>query len=273
MTIQAAREREAPAYDVESYWSRVAGQIAARGRGNVVAGDDDPFWRYKRQRFLENFLHSIDFNDAVVLEVGCGPGGNLLEIAGRHAPAKLMAVDISQPMIDIATSNLASHHVAAELHKVDGAHLPFADRSVDLTFTVTVLQHNTEAASFSALCGELCRVTRDRIVLMEDTGSGVPSASGSFVARSVDTYSKVLGDHGFALSESSRLNIRVSRFAHAVVHKLFVSKNRQEGDPIGRAPQIMLTGILAFTQAVDNVVAESEGLTKMVFRRVPGGGF
>ena len=45
-------------YDPEVYWSRVAGEIEKRGE-NYVAGDDNPYFRYKRQRFLKKFLDTI----------------------------------------------------------------------------------------------------------------------------------------------------------------------------------------------------------------------
>lgn len=266
-STRTTRESGGGPYDVESYWSRVAGQIAARALGNVVAGDDDAFWRYKRRKFLGTFLHTIDFGSASVLEVGCGPGGNLLEIARRHSPDKLMAVDISQAMIEIATGNLARHSVAAELYKIDGAHLPFADRSIDLSYTVTVLQHNTDSAAFEALCRELCRVTSQRIILMEDTGNNAMTASRSFIARSVGTYESAFAGNGFALTERQRLNIRASSLAHAVVHRLLVSKDRQEGDPIGVVPQTMLAAVLPLARVLDPLFVESAGLTKMTFQR------
>lgn len=267
MTVRAVQEQSA--YDVESYWSRVARQIAARERGNVVAGDDDPFWRYKREKFLATFLHTIDFSGVKALEIGCGPGGNLIEVARRQAPASLSAVDISQTMIDLARSNLARHGVTAELQKVDGAHLPFRNGAVDLTYTVTVLQHNTDDGAFEQLCGELCRVTRDRIVLMEDTGNGMRSPSGSFVARPIERYRDVLSLHGFKLTSADRLHVQASGFAHAVIHRLLVRKDRKEGDPIGRLPQSLLSTMLAGTRLLDRVVPESIGLTKMVFQRTP----
>jgi len=62
-------------YHVESYWSRVADEIRKRGPGNYVAGDDDPYYRYKRSKFLQRFLSALDVAGRTVLELGCGPGG------------------------------------------------------------------------------------------------------------------------------------------------------------------------------------------------------
>jgi ubiquinone/menaquinone biosynthesis C-methylase UbiE len=58
----------------------------------------------------------------------------------------------------------------ASFESIDGTHLPFEDRSIDLSFTVTVLQHVTDAAMLEALVKDICRVTRDTVVIMEDIG-------------------------------------------------------------------------------------------------------
>jgi hypothetical protein len=39
-----------------------------RGPQNFLAGDDNPFFRYKRQKFLARFRRAIEFNSKVVLE-------------------------------------------------------------------------------------------------------------------------------------------------------------------------------------------------------------
>ena len=108
-------------YDIESYWSGVAVEIRRRGTGNCVAGDDDPYYRYKRNKFLRRFLAALDVTGQRVLELGCGPGGNLLELA-RRAPASLVGIDISASMLALAGQNLEGCSV--ELKKTDGQRLP-----------------------------------------------------------------------------------------------------------------------------------------------------
>lgn len=254
-------------YDVESYWSRVGREIAARQGSSLVAGDDNPFFRYKRKKFLKKFLHTVEFDSKIVLEVGCGPGGNLLEIAQHHSPNKLIGVDISQTMIQIARGNLVRHNAVAELHKIDGANLPFADRSIDLSYTVTVLQHNTDGTALRALVREICRVTKETIVVMEDTGNQGLSDSGSFIARKVDVYQSVFSELGFQLSESVCLNTRMSYFGYAFVSDISLSKRHEEGEPIGVIPRILMSAFLPLSRILDDIFVEKKGLTKMVFNR------
>jgi len=256
-------------YDVESYWSRVATEIMQRGHESVVAGDDNPFFRYKRKKFLNKFLHSLDFDSKVVLEVGCGPGGNLVEIVQRCAPKKIIGADISQAMIEIAKRNLARHNVATELYKIDGVDLPFADRSIDLSYTVTVLQHNTNGGSLRALVGEICRVTNETVVLIEDTGNEGLSGTGSFIARHVDVYKSIFAERDFEISERLYLNTRFSYLGYGLVSDIFISKKHQEGEPIGIIPRTIMASLLPVSRILDDLFIEERGLTRMVFNRRP----
>jgi hypothetical protein len=66
-------------YNPETYWDNVAENISFRQDLKIIAGDDEPYYRYKRRRFLE-LLDSINFSDKTVLEIGSGPGGNAKEM-------------------------------------------------------------------------------------------------------------------------------------------------------------------------------------------------
>ena len=62
-------------YQPEPYWSEVANRIKSRKGESIIAGDDEPYYRYKRKKFL-SMLNSVNFKEKSVLEIGCGPGGN-----------------------------------------------------------------------------------------------------------------------------------------------------------------------------------------------------
>lgn len=252
-------------YDIESYWSRVADQIQSRGSGNPIAGDDNPFLRYKRSKFLRRFLSTLDVSGRTVLEVGCGPGGNLLELAPLK-PERLIGVDISAHMLALAATNLEGFPV--ELTKTDGQNLPLADRSVDIAYTVTVLQHNVDVAGVARLIGELCRVTADQIVIMEDTGHTASVREGSsFIARPAETYITEFERHGFRLQSRTSLNLFFSRQAYKVFRRLLVPASHREGEPFGRFANAVLSRVLVMTRLFDDLRPETEDLTKMVFVR------
>jgi SAM-dependent methyltransferase len=257
-------------YEPETYWSRVGQEIRRRGRSEV-AGDDNPLLAYKRQKFLDRFLDTLDFRDRVVLELGFGPGGNLKHIAQRHRPRRLLGADISQTMCDLAARNLRAYRDIVELHKIDGRELPLADRSVDLGFTVTVLQHVTHDGMFRSLVGELCRVARTDLVIMEDIGTrrqmGGP---GSWVGRTVEVYRAAFSEHGFRLSDVQFLRTAVSRSWYRplfMVYRRCLNRRHHEGEPMGRLTKLAMGGLLSLSRPLDELVPDRRDLARMVFRR------
>jgi hypothetical protein len=79
--------------------------IGSKKEAHGTAGDDNPFFRYKRQKFLARFLSTIEFNSKV-LEVGPGPGGNLLQIVRPGRPRRVIGIDISSEMLDLTGKTL-----------------------------------------------------------------------------------------------------------------------------------------------------------------------
>jgi SAM-dependent methyltransferase len=259
-------------YNPESYWSRVGEEIEKRTGDNVVAGDDNPYYAYKRSKFLRRFLDTIDFQSKTIMEVGFGPGGNLRHIASHRRPQLILGADISQTMYDIARRNLRSFG-NIKLAKIDGAHLPFDDRSVDLSFTVTVLQHVTNADMLKSLVKDICRVTRDTVVIMEDIGHHEQlGGEGAGVNRTVGAYKGLFAEHGFQLRDTQFLNTKVSRgwyeFAWRAYHRV-LARNHHEGDRINALGKLSIGLPLFVTRALDDVLTEDQNLAKLTFARRP----
>jgi SAM-dependent methyltransferase len=259
-------------YNPETYWSRVGQEIEKRAGDNVVAGDDNPYYSYKRSKFMSQFLDTIDFQSKTIMEVGFGPGGNLRHIATFHRPQLILGADISQTMYDIAQRNLRSFK-NVRLPKIDGAHLPFEDRSIDLSFTATVLQHVTDAAMLEALVKDICRVTRGVVVIMEDIGQYEQlGGDGTYVERTVATYESLFAKHDFQLRQSQFLNTRVSRhwhdFSWRAYRRLF-AYNHHEGDRINALGKLLIGLPLIMTRRLDDLLTEDQNLAKLIFGRKP----
>jgi ubiquinone/menaquinone biosynthesis C-methylase UbiE len=258
-------------YNPETYWSRVGQEIEKRAGDNVLAGDDNPYYAYKRSKFLRRFLDTIDFQSKAIMEVGFGPGGNLRHIATRHRPHLILGADISQTMHDIAQRNLRSFGIV-KLAKIDGAHLPFDSRSVDLSFTVTVLQHVTGATMLKALVGDICRVTRDTVILMEDIGHREQlGGEGSGINRTVDAYRSLFAEHGFQLRQAQFLNTKVSRRWYEFAWRNYcrVARDHHEGDQINALGRLIIGLPLTVTRVLDDVLTEDQNLAKLTFIRTP----
>jgi SAM-dependent methyltransferase len=260
------------AHDQEGYWSRVGQAIGTRTEHRLTAGYENPYLEYKRARFLGRFLDTVDVDGKDVLELGQGPGGNLKHLAERRRPRRLFAADISETMCRLAAENLRDLDGSVEIHKIDGRTLPFADRSVDTSFTATVLHHVTDGEMFLSLVSELCRVTRDEIVVMEDIGtSDAVGGSGSYVGRTVRVYEAAFADRGFVLSEARFLGTLASRLWGVSILRLYRALNRRhhEGERIPRLLSLAMAAPLPFTKRLDDVLPDRWDLAKLVFRRAP----
>jgi SAM-dependent methyltransferase len=252
------------AYEPREYWTQVADEIGQRPDSNLFAGLDTPFYRYKRSKFLEKFLRTIPAEGKSILEIGCGPGGNLLELA-KAAPQRLVGCDISPAMIDLATRN--THDKATvELVVTDGKTLPFADREFEITFTSTVLQHNLDDGDLSALLGEICRVTGDTIYLFEDT-SRTRRVRYSAVLRPVEDYVRFCAQNGFELVEAEMLGVYASERAAGGLRRVLNRPPLKPGEPISRVNDVAERVALPPTRLLDAVIPQPRGLTKMVLRR------
>ncbi len=248
-------------YHPETYWSEVAGRIASREGRNVIAGDDEPYYRYKRERFLE-LLHSVDFGVKKVLEIGPGPGGNLSEVL-RQNPAELHGADISQEMIDLASRHLDDDRVT--LTKIDGRRLPYPDNYFDIVFTATVLQHNTDEAMLKQILAEICRVSGDRVILFEMVA---PEISGDELCMSRPSryYADLVRPYGYELREIQHINIYSSYLLAGFTRKVLNPGSRREGEPLTPLSLAVQRLGLPLTKRLDKVFKVKKDVAKLVFR-------
>lgn len=249
-------------YRPEPYWSEVAGRIASREGRNVIAGDDEPYYRYKRERFLE-LLHSVDFGVKKVLEIGPGPGGNLAEVL-RQNPAELHGADISQQMIDLASSHIDDPRV--HLTKIDGRKLPYKNRQFDIVFTATVLQHNTDEEMLREIVSEICRVSDDRVVFFEMVA---PQVTGDelCMSRPPRYYAELVRPHGFELREIRHINVYTSYLLAGFTRKVLNKNDRQEGEPLTPFSLTLQRMALPLTKRLDKVFKVKRDVAKLEFRR------
>ncbi len=231
-------------YHPEQYWSEVAERTSSRTDG-IIAGDDEPFYRYKRAKFL-TMLQKVDFENKSVLEIGPGPGGNLNEI-WKHKPKQLMGADISQKMVDYANKNTPDE---VEIVKINGTDLPFEEDQFDISITVTVLQHNTDEQMLHQLMASICRCTSKEVILYERIEQSI-KGNHLNMGRPVEYYSAIMSQHGYILSDVTFLNIPISYFMAGITRKLMNSPNRKEAEPLSRISLVAQSALLPITQKLD----------------------
>ena len=92
------------------------------------------------------------------LDVGCGYGADVLELAKRLRPrGHAVGVDISEAMINEAQRRTAAIDRTVSFQVADALALPFADNKFEICRTETVLQH---LADPQRAVTEMVRVTR-----------------------------------------------------------------------------------------------------------------
>jgi ubiquinone/menaquinone biosynthesis C-methylase UbiE len=233
------------------HWSGVGGHVKSRKNGNLLAGDDAPYWRHKAGLFSRTLLTQVSVEDRAVLDVGCGPGGTLRYFSKRN-PKRLIGCDISPVMLGLAAKSAPT----AELIEVDGEHLPFGDDELDVVTTVTVVQHNPPDRAKNLL-SEICRVAKEEVFLFEDimwspaleTGLG---AYENYWARPVESYQKICEQYGFELAEQESLATYVSCRTHFFLRRLD-RRNRTEGSPHSQGLLAIEAALLPLTRRLDKL--------------------
>lgn len=105
---------------------------------------------------------SSDFQDGdALLDVGCGLGRRLHEIAMFRRLKRACGVDVVSPPDSYASDSV-------ELRTFDGRTIPYSDKSFDVTMVCYVLHHMPPEHA-QRLLQEIVRVTRRTILVLEDS--------------------------------------------------------------------------------------------------------
>ena len=108
-------------------------------------GHHESVLRSHRWRTAENsagFLLAHLREDAVLLDVGCGPGNITADLAARLLRGRVVGVDRSADIVARASDDFpASRHANLTFQTGDVFALDFADASVDVVYVHQVLQH------------------------------------------------------------------------------------------------------------------------------------
>ena len=119
---------------------------------------------------------------ATILDLGCGPGDLALELAHRLRDARIVGLDLSPSMLQLAARHATTD---GRLRFVVGnaTALPFSDGTVDLVVSTLSLHHWSDPA---AVFYEIARVLKSGgVALIYDIGllSATPNQVATFAAE------------------------------------------------------------------------------------------
>lgn len=235
----------------EEYWSEVAQRISKRQK-NKHLECVSPLGLYRNNEFLK-LLRSIDFNDKSVLEVGCGPGGNLIEVL-KKLPKKLYAADISQDMLSLARENVKNQEV--QFIKTNGKELPFSSANFDIVFTASVLQYISDEMLMQSLLREMCRVSKDKIVLFERTSTVLKKDKMS-MARPVEYYVNICKNMGFEVENVRYLNTLCSDKINQSISTL-INPTRKYAEKVSSSVEMLQKITLPVTSLFDKFASSQD---------------
>jgi len=131
----------------DNYETEINQAISFSGR-NV-----DFYTQAKAEIFAELMARSFPDTDSLrVLDIGCGPASIHPMIASSLG--RLTGVDVAESQLVRAMTANPDNGYAA----YDGARLPFADNTFDVTFTICVM-HHVPPSQWPDFVGEMFRVT------------------------------------------------------------------------------------------------------------------
>jgi ubiquinone/menaquinone biosynthesis C-methylase UbiE len=249
-------------YSPERYWNAVAERIKKRTSQELIAGDEEPYYQYKRNKFLK-LLNLIPFEGKKVIEVGSGPGSNLLEVY-QHNPKEIFGADISEQMIDISRKTAEQKNIT--IIKTDGRQLLFPDNRFELAFTSTVLQHITDEQMLAELIKEICRITETDIYIFERIEKK-NKKSKSNTGRTIDEYAGLFKQYSFVVVEVKFLHIHWSYLTCGAIRKIFNSKKRKEGEPSTKVSVFLQNCALILTKRLDTIFKVKRDMAMLYFKR------
>jgi SAM-dependent methyltransferase len=121
-----------------------------------------------RERARRRMLESVAWRgDEHVLDVGCGNGFLLVEVARRLTTGRATGIDLWQTQAGAQSSEVAWRNARIagvddriEIHNVDARTMPFDDQSFDVIVSSLMLHHAGGAADRDQVLREMLRVLK-----------------------------------------------------------------------------------------------------------------
>lgn len=191
--------------DVLSGLKRRMGQLVPSQEDAPPGEPQSPFDKYYRDKLLKNLnLKEVEGNS--ILEVGCGIG-DLLKMAAQYRPKEIFGVDNELEALEVARNYLSDIDCDLSLACIDK--LPFPDQSFDYVFAVFEMQYLPDG-NLEAAVNEICRVSRQWVILVEETAMEKEEEEG-IIYRPIQTYKSSFRKFAFHLRETKYLDVAFSR--------------------------------------------------------------
>ncbi|MBI5189483.1 MAG: class I SAM-dependent methyltransferase [Nitrospirae bacterium] len=111
--------------------------------GSWSSLEEQKNWRYRKEPWIIDIIARLPIEGKTVLEVGCGPGLDTVQLASRAG--RVVGVDLSTNSLAAARCNVERSGAGnVSLVMGDAECLPVKDGSVDVVFSYGVLHHTPD---------------------------------------------------------------------------------------------------------------------------------
>lgn len=117
---------------------------------------------------VAKIIEGVDLTGKKVLDIGVGVGGPACLLVSVHGAAKVIGIDVEDPVMAHAARTIAEHGLQdrVTLQRVNRGRLPFEDNSFDVVFSKDSIAHIPDKA---ALFSDIFRVLKpDGYVAISD---------------------------------------------------------------------------------------------------------
>lgn len=248
----------------------MAGQIrASRAPDKNLVGYHSPYDAHVRavaETLLGQYAAQVN-SCRCIAELGSGAGLNLRYLS-RSSPERLLAFDCSAQLLELARANLADLANVTYIHtQADNLPVP-PHTSIDLLFTVTVLQHITDPGLFQSVTRAMCHSGSRYILLIEDTHEVPRQPTPDYLLRSPQHYAGLFGG-SYVPVATGFASLSWARRVFGVINRAFSLYRRQEGAQLPRVLFAVSRLLSPLVRLLDRRLPGPFGMTAVLFEKAP----
>lgn len=126
---------------LRDYWNNkpFEYQISKSPAGTIDYFRDVESYYSKKYGYLNKYINYSSLSGKRVLDIGCGYGNTLVEIAKENAI--VTGVDVSDLAVEMSKKNLEFRNLNAEIVREDGENLKYKDNSFDFIFAISTVSY------------------------------------------------------------------------------------------------------------------------------------
>lgn len=217
-----------------------------------------------RKSLIAQALSSVIWRGQEVLQVGV-QHADFLKLVAQQKPSELYGVGLFPPLIEKAEEVLADE--SPNLSVFQGKNVTFPKNAFDNVFTADFLQQYADSKTLNKILYGLSAVARDYLILVEDTREEYLKTP-FYRGREVSFYQDYFEKRDFKLVQVSHYSTKITdKMRKKLRDKYNPPEARFFGAPLATAAKKIEKKWLPYTQKLDGVFRDANGLTKMVFKK------